>query len=166
MALHGPAYDLTNRLPWSALIPAARITLAHFSVYSTVRVAQPSKSAAPDSDRIPSSLDHLVGDGEQLAWNIDAERLRGPAVDHQLVLGRRLHRKVGGLLALQDAINVAGRAPERIGCIGSIGDQATADSVVADRIDRGQSVAGRARDDQFAMDRRERARRHDQAAIR
>ena len=29
----------------------------------------------------------------------------------QLVLGRRLHRQVGRLLALEDAIDVAGRAP-------------------------------------------------------
>ena len=42
----------------------------------------------------------------------------------QLVLGRRLHRQVGRLLALEDAIDVAGRAPELVDQIGPIGDQA------------------------------------------
>jgi len=41
-----------------------------------------------------------------------AERFRGLEVDDQLVLGRRLHRQVGGLLALEDAIDIAGGAPE------------------------------------------------------
>ena len=41
----------------------------------------------------------------------EAERLGGLEVDHQLVLGRRLHRQIGRLLALEDAIDVAGRAP-------------------------------------------------------
>ena len=39
-------------------------------------------------------------------------RFRGLEVDDQLVLGRRLHRQVGGLLALEDAIDIAGGAPE------------------------------------------------------
>ena len=44
----------------------------------------------------------------------------------QLVLRRRLHRKVGRLLALEDAIDVAGRAPVRVDEIGPVGDQAAA----------------------------------------
>jgi hypothetical protein len=35
-----------------------------------------------------SSLDHLVGAGKQHRWNVDAERLGGPEVDHQLELDR------------------------------------------------------------------------------
>jgi hypothetical protein len=35
-------------------------------------------------------------------------RLRGLEVDHQLIFGRRLHRQVGRLLALEDAIDLAG----------------------------------------------------------
>src|SRR2546428_4469203 len=48
-----------------------------------------------------SSLDDFVGAGEQLRWHVDAERLGGLEIDDKLVLGRRLHRKVGGLLTLQ-----------------------------------------------------------------
>ena len=54
----------------------------------------------------------------------EAERLRGLEIDHQFVFGRRLHRQVGGLLALEDAIDVAGRAPVLVDEIRPVGDQA------------------------------------------
>jgi hypothetical protein len=41
-------------------------------------------------------------------------------VDHQLILRRRLHRQVGRLLALEEAIDVAGRASVRIDAIGTV----------------------------------------------
>ena len=44
----------------------------------------------------------------------------------QLVFGRRLHREVGGLLALEDAIDVAGSLPVLVDQIRPIRDQAPA----------------------------------------
>ena len=41
-------------------------------------------------------------------------------VDHQFKLGRRLHRQVGGLLALENAIDIAGRALVLVDKIGPI----------------------------------------------
>ena len=77
---------------------------------------------------------------------------------HQFVLGRRLHRQVGRLLALEDAIDVAGGAPVLIDVIRPIGDQAAGGDEGAFEVDRGQFVPGRERDDQIAMNRRQRAR--------
>ncbi len=68
-----------------------------------------------------------------------------------LVLGRRLHRQVGRLLALEDAVDVAGRAPVLVDVIRPIGDQAAGGDEGAFEVDRGQLVPGRQRDDQIAM---------------
>jgi len=48
-------------------------------------------------------LDHRVGKREQRWRHLDAERLGGLEVDRQFVLGRRLHRQVGRLIALEDS---------------------------------------------------------------
>ena len=57
------------------------------------------------------SFDHLVGAREQRGRHFKAEALRRLEVDRKLVLGRRLYRQLGWLLALEDAIDVAGSLP-------------------------------------------------------
>ena len=56
------------------------------------------------------SLDDLVGASEQRRWNLKAKGFGGLDIDHELILGWCLHRQVGGVLALEDAVDVAGRA--------------------------------------------------------
>jgi hypothetical protein len=49
-------------------------------------------------------FDHLVGDLLEMHRHIEAQRLGGLEVDGKLILRRRLHRHVGWLLALEDAV--------------------------------------------------------------
>jgi hypothetical protein len=60
-------------------------------------------------------FDHLVGACEERGRHREAECLGCFEIDHQLVLSGRLHRQVGWLLALEDAIDIACRALELVG---------------------------------------------------
>ena len=82
-----------------------------------------------------NSFDHLVGAGENRGGNVQTKVLGGFQIDHKLVLGRRLHGKLGGLLALEDAIDVASRALVLVDLIRPLGGEATVRRVVAERID-------------------------------
>jgi len=53
----------------------------------------------------PASLDHFVGEREQLVREGKAERSGGLEVGGQIELDRRLHRQVARLLALKMAAN-------------------------------------------------------------
>jgi len=64
----------------------------------------------PHQRCLAHSLDHLVGAGKKRWRHREAERLRGLEIDYQVVFGRRLHRQVARLLALEDAVNVTCRA--------------------------------------------------------
>ena len=108
-----------------------------------------------------SLFDHFVGAADHRLWHGNAERLGGLEVDDQLIPGRRLDRKVGGLLAFEDAIDVFGRAPERIHQITPIGHQAAACDERALEVDRRQLVPGCQLDDQLSMSLRRGRRRHD-----
>src|SRR5262245_46112527 len=121
-----------------------------------------------DAARGPStpSLDYLVGAREHRLRHFEAERLGGLEVEHQLVLGRRLYRQVARLLALEDAIYIPRRAPELVDEIGPIGDHAAGGGEAAFKIDRGQFVTGRQRNDQIAVKRSRPAPRHDQTSVR
>src|SRR5262249_37120096 len=98
--------------------------------------------------------------------NFEPQHFGSLEIDHEFVLGRRLHRKVGGLLALEDAIDVTGSAPELVDEIGTVGAQAAAGDVETAGKDRGELVPCRHFGDQLAMDDPQCASRHDQAAIR
>src|SRR5262249_40885811 len=70
-----------------------------------------SRHCAPQQKKT-TLFDHFVGAGVQRWWDRETERLCCFAIDYELVLGRCLHRKVGRLLTLEDAINIPRRAAD------------------------------------------------------
>src|SRR5262245_10720744 len=72
-------------------------------------------------------------------------------VDHQLELGRCLHRKVGRLLALEDAIDVASGKSVQLNTIRAIRDQAARGCIEPLIVDPGQLVPCRECNNQIAM---------------
>ena len=113
-----------------------------------------------------TSLDHLIGTGEQRRRHRKAERPSGLEIDRQLVLGRRLHRKVGRFFALEDAVDVRRCAPVLINIIGTIGNEAAVGDIDSLEVDRRKLMSGRKRNDQIAMNDRQRTSGHDQTAVR
>ena len=72
-----------------------------------------------------SLLYHFVGAAEQRDRDGQAERLRGLEIDDKFDLGRLLDRKIGRLLALENAAGIARRAEDRSrsGCCRSSSDR-------------------------------------------
>src|SRR5262245_14359127 len=68
-------------------------------------------SALGNKRTLARSFDYLVGPCKYGRGNREAESLGGLEVDYEFVLCGRLHRKIGGFLALEDTINVAGCPP-------------------------------------------------------
>ena len=82
-------------------------------------------------------FDHLVGAAKHCRGHRKAERLGSFEIDDQFVLSRRLHRQICWLLALENTVDVAGRAPELVDVIGTVGDEATGCDVETAGVDRG-----------------------------
>src|SRR5262249_23853967 len=97
------------------------------------------------------SFDHLVGACEQLDRRIEAKRLGGLQIDHQLELCRKLDRQVTRLFALENAIDVGRCASEEVGAIDSIRRQPAVLDHFAERIDHRQAIADRELEEERLM---------------
>src|ERR1700730_19372967 len=85
-------------------------------------------------------LDHLVGASKHGGRYIKADCLRGLKVERQHVLGGLLHRKIAGLFAPKNTVNVLGRLPEAFFEIKSVGDEPTGRDGAGAAEDRGQAM--------------------------
>ena len=74
-------------------------------------------------DRAPL-LNDLIGSQQERWWDFESKCLRGLHVDHELELPRLLDGEMSGLRALENPVNVAGRAIEEIFGVGSIRHEA------------------------------------------
>src|SRR5215469_1211808 len=88
-------------------------------------------------------FDYLVGTAKQRWRYGEAECFGSLEVDDQLDSGRRLHRKIGRLLAFEDAIDIAGRTTILVEIVRPVRDQAAIGGFVTVRVDRGQLWPGR-----------------------
>ena len=111
-------------------------------------------------------FDHLVGGDQQARRNGDAERLRRSKVDGCSEFGRGLYREVGGFVAAQNTVNIGRRQPEYVVLVGPIGHEAAGRDKKIKRVDRGQFVPGRKRDEEIAMQDGGAIRRQEQASVR
>src|SRR5262249_25291782 len=89
---------------------------------------------------LASSLDHLVGEREQLGRKLDAERFGGLEIDDELELSRLHHRQVGRLLALEDATGVHAKLAIRFPIPGCVTDETTSRNELPLKIGRGNRV--------------------------
>ena len=104
----------------------------------------------PKADIAPL-FDHLVGTCEQRRRHGEADRLGGLKVDDELELGRGLHRQVGRLLALEDAIDVARGLPVLDRTVRPVRDQAAGAQNRSSWISRRELEAGGKCGDQIAV---------------
>jgi len=85
----------------------------------------------------PTLFDQLVGALLKTQRHVEAERLGGLKIDHQLVFGRRLYRHITWFFPLENAINVFCRATEWVDPIRAVGNQAAGDDKLTRAVDGG-----------------------------
>src|SRR5215468_1240814 len=94
-----------------------------------------------------SLFDHYIGKHKQFVRNGEAERLRGPEVDHQLVFGRQHKWQIGNLGAPESFSDIKRRTAVRVYLARSIAHQASRRGVFADIVECDNALALRERND-------------------
>src|SRR5437870_10609894 len=114
--------------PTSAMVPPEMATSARRAGAPVPSTSMPfliTRSwAMTSSSSDVDSLDDLIRSPQQRIRDRQAERLRGPRVDHELEFFRPLDRQLGGLGATQDLSDVDATAAESLTQIRSIAQQA------------------------------------------
>src|SRR5262245_30739195 len=99
-------------------------------------------------------LDDLVRAFKQWPRHRQASRFRGLEIDHQLVLGGRLHGQISRLFALENAIDVTGCLSKLVVEIWSIRNQTTFGGKEAFKVNGGEFVPAGESDDELTIDGR------------
>src|SRR5712692_6836200 len=101
-----------------------------------------------DKGRRPraTSLDHLVGAGDDRLRDGKSKSLRGLEIDHKLDLGRLFDWEIAGQAALKYLSSIDAGLAVEVPDTGAIADQAAGDGILAPSIDRGDRMAGCQRD--------------------
>src|SRR4029077_5512206 len=89
-----------------------------------------------------SLFDHLVGGDQQARRNGQAKCLRRFEVDDGFELRRRLHRKVSGLCATQDAVNKRRPLSMQIDEVSPVAHETARCDENTDRVNCGQAMPG------------------------
>jgi hypothetical protein len=85
-----------------------------------------------------NSLNHLFRAHLDGRRDIDADGVGGREVDGQFEFGRQLNGQIRGLLALDEAVDVAG-APKQVGLIGTVAEKRAGPGVLAELTDNGDA---------------------------
>src|SRR6516164_5508598 len=138
----------------------------HLDARTTAFMCKLVFSPSRQEGRLHHLLDHLVGDREEGRRHLDPELFRGLDIDDQLVLGRRLNWKVGGLLAFENPVDVTCCAYVGINGCWSVRKKPAALGEIAERVDRRQLVSRCKRDDEVSMRCPRRASCNDHTSLR
>src|SRR5262245_6426795 len=88
-----------------------------------------------------ASFDHLVGAGDELRWDCDAECPGGCEIDGEIELGRLLDWQVGRLSPAQNLVDVVGGASVQVREVWSIGHESSRFDGLLDDVHRRESRA-------------------------
>src|SRR5215831_9014461 len=113
-----------------------------------------------------SLFDHFVCTREQRRRHGETKCFGSLKIDYQFEPGRRLHRQISWLLALEDAIDIASGASVVIEPVRPVRDQATSSDKSTVRVHRRKLIPGRKCDYLLAVSEGRGASYHDESAIR